>query len=1126
MMDRHRLRASAWGLTALTTVALVFVLATALSPTVRAQVLYGSITGIVKDTSAAAIPGADAEILNVATNYRQTAVTNSRGVWVINNVPDGLYRLKVSLTGFKEYVAENVQVSVGNVTRINVTLQVGEITESVTVSSAATSLQTDTTDVRAQLESREIAELPLSNYKNYQSLINLVPGATPGGFQNAVIDTPQRALTTNINGTNRNNNNTRIDGAISVNIWLPHHTRYVPPSETIEVVNISTNNFDAEQGFAGGAATTVITKSGTNQFRGSAFWLHENSALAARDFFLRGDKPTSIRNIGGATLGGPIKKDKLFFFGGFEAQVERLGITRTETVPTMAMRNGDFSAFPNTIYNPFTGNPDGSGRQAFAGNQIPAGMMNPAAVTMLGRIPLPSLPGETANFQRSGTQQYNRYNYDAKIDWYRNDQHRIWGKFSVMDALVSAEQVFGPGGGTGLSTAGSGDGDTLVKVFGVGHNWTLSPTFLVDGNFGISDMHQEVLPPDFDLGNFGQEVLGIPGTNATDDRSCFEGRCNGIPSFFVSGFSGFGGVDGWSPIFRDETSYTFTQNFSWVKKSHEFRWGYDLVKHDLTHWQPEIGSGPRGAFSFSRSITGALLAGDTSSSVGNENSMAAFLLGLPSSFGKSLQWEVMTTREWQHAFYFRDRWQATPDLTFTLGLRYEYFPLISRADRGIEVMNWAAAFNFAPEVLLGGVGGNPSNLVGVSKSLFAPRIGLAYRIGENNVVRAGYGITNNPLPFGRPLRGFFPATIAANFTGANSFDPAGSLTTGIPLFAGPDVSQGALPLPPTVDMRSMPNDRINRGYIQSWNVIYERKLPAEFVASIGYVGTHTVRSLADHNVNWSPPGTGRDGQQLYNAADPNCPNDTLIQCRTATTRYWDGWLDANYHSLQVAVNRRFTGGLFIKAAYTYSKAINFTDDDGWAGLSWNDTSILSRNRARAGYDIPHILQIATLYELPWGQGSGFGNQLIRGWQLNGIFSVNQNRPFTIGASGGSLNSRGNSQTADQVLSEVRNLGGIGSGNPYYDRSAFAPVTDVRYGTSGRNILRGPTWVNLDLSVFRNFRLTEDVTLEFRAESFNISNTPKFNNPNSSVNSSGFFDITSTSGNSSARLWRFGFKFKW
>ena len=290
-----------------------------------AQVLYGSVVGSVSDSTKAAVPGATVTLINKATNLARESTARGDGSYSFVNVQPGTYTVRVTLAGFKEAVEESVPVSGNSVSRVDVTLEVGQLSEAVTVQSEQRLLQTDSGSVTAELKSGEIASLPLGNYRNYQTLLNLVPGTTPAAFQNAVTDTPARALTTNVNGTARNNNNTRLDGTTNVFVWLPHHAVYVAPAETVDTVNISTNNFDAEQGMAGGAAVSVLTKTGTNEFHGSAFALHEDQGLQARNFFNSGDKIDSHRNIDGATLGGPILKNKLFFFAAWEGHVRADG---------------------------------------------------------------------------------------------------------------------------------------------------------------------------------------------------------------------------------------------------------------------------------------------------------------------------------------------------------------------------------------------------------------------------------------------------------------------------------------------------------------------------------------------------------------------------------------------------------------------------------------------------------------------------------------------------------------------------------------------------------------------------------------------------------------------------------
>ncbi|HEY2946201.1 MAG TPA: TonB-dependent receptor [Vicinamibacteria bacterium] len=1046
----------------------------------HAQVLYGTLVGEVTDSTRAGVPGAAVTITHKETNLSREATTDTSGTFRFVNLPPGTYTVKVSMTGFKEYSKENVPVTPNTISRVEVSLAVGQLSEAITVQSERALLQTDKADLHSELGAKEISSLPLNNYRNYQSLLNLVPGATPARFQNAITDTPARALTTNVNGTNRMTNTTRLDGTTNTFIWLPHHSIYVAPSETVETINVTTNSFDAEQGMAGGAAITVITKSGTNDFRGVLFALNDNEKLRARNFFLPkqadgspGVKPKTRRNIDGVTLGGPIVKNKLFFFLGWEGNHESAARTRTGTVATAAMRNGDFSGLGTTIYDPATGNPDGTDRSPFPNNQIPLNRMDPAALKLQALVPLPNASGTTNNFTRSDTQKLDRNNYDFKLNFNRNSAHQIWAKYSQMNALVTCNFFLQAAGGDGLCDGGSGKGDVKVKIASVGHTWTLSPHLVLDGVFGLTRHNQTIEGPDFGS-NFGLEVLGIPGTNGPDPRQ------GGMPIFNITGFSGLGNQNNWSPIYRDERTYTFNSSLTYVRDKHDFKFGVDVVRMELNHWQPELGLGPRGGFRFEGGPT-ALRGGTAAPN--QFNSYAAFLLGLPTSMNKSLQYEEMTGREWQLALYLRDRWQVSRKVTISAGVRFERYPLMTRADRGIE--RYDPATN---KVLLGGKGGNPTDL-GIKETypLLVPRVGIAWRVTDTSVLRAGYGMTISPIPFSRPLRGFYPLTIAQDFTGPNAFVPFGSLRTGIPPIIGPNLETGAVDLPPTADMRSPYADEIHRGYVQSWNVSYERKLPLDIAGTISYVGTQTTHQLVDRDINAAEPGGGRTGQPLFAAFG-----------RSAATRMWDGWLSSHYHGLQVALNRPFTKGMFIKAAYTYSKAMNYNDDEGWATLTFNSPSAISKNYARAGYDQPHVFQLGFVADLPFGKNSTSAlGAIVKNWQINGIASAFSGRPFTPTGSGASLNApsgAGNAQTPDQI-GPIKVLGGKGPGQPFIDPSSFKPVTEVRFGNMGRNSLRGPSTKNLDLSLFRRFPVRNRINLEARVEAFNVTNTPHFSGIN-------------------------------
>jgi Carboxypeptidase regulatory-like domain/TonB dependent receptor len=1145
------------------------------APTASAQVLYGSIVGTVTDQAGAVVPNAIVKVTNTSTGLARQATADSTGNYSIPNLLEGDYDLSVSASGFKPLTQRGVGVRINNVSHVDVKLEVGGFTDFVTVDASSALLQTTKADVNTNLESKAIENLPLSGYRNFQSLVNLVPGATPGRFQNAVIDTPQRDLTTNVNGQERGANNTRVDGAANILVTMPHHMVYVPPVESIQEVSISTNNFDAEQGITGGAAVTVSTKSGTNEFHGSAFAYHANNATRA---FLWDEnragvtrKPKGIRNFVGGSMGGPIKKNKLFFFADWEGTFERVGRSELFSVPTEDFRSGDFSRtlgsqildaggnpimVPTTeggsvplqegmIFDPFTGNVDGTGRSVFSSggrlNVIPASWLNSPMMQLLALVPLPNQPGDLNNYFNIGTQRLNRNNVDAKVNWNRNEKNQIWFKYSVMTALVNGDFGLGEAGGECLCDDGVGAGHTLVQLATIGQTYTLSPNLVIDGTFGWTRFGQNVQSPDLGT-NFGSDVLGIPGTNGPDIRE------SGMPEFEMTDYSSLGNTEGWNPLFRNDQSFTFNTNASWMKGKHEIRFGFDYLHHLMNHWQPELGAGPRGAFTFDPGVT-ALNPAVIEDAVGFQdgiipsfenswNSLAGFLLGTPTWSGKSSQFIKMDSKENIFALYVRDRWRVTPKLTLSLGLRWELYPNRTRS-AGLGIESYDPTTN---EVLVGGRGDIPrDNGVGYSKKLFAPRIGFAYQVGNSTVIRSGYGITYHSHPWGaQALRGWFPLTIAAEFSGVNGFQPVTTdpnyIASGVPNqpigadvgilpICCPDISAGRVPLPSANEMGyPVANRQLNRGYIQSWNLIVETKLPGEFVTSVGYVGTASVNGFAFLDINASQiPGSGNDGRPLYARFG-----------RTAATREWDGRTHSNYHSLQATVNRRLTGGLMLKASYTYSHAIDMADYSDWTEFLWNAPSVFGRNRATSSSNIPHIFQFGTVYELPFGANKkwatrGLAGTLLGGWQLNGIFSAYTGRPYTLTASGSTLNMPGNEQTPDQIKPEVEKLGKVGDDGTWFDTSAFARPTGVRFGNVGRNTMSGPGVVNLDLSLFRTFKLTERFNLQFRAESFNVSNTPHFSTPTddiADINSSNFGRILSTESTAAmgrSREFRFGLR---
>jgi carboxypeptidase family protein/TonB-dependent receptor-like protein len=1078
------------------TVLAAILVATVTATPAFTQNLYGTLTGTVTDAQGAHIPGATVTIKDENTGLELSGVTDAEGTYTIRNVTGGTYTLKAALTGFKEFVQTGIPITAGGIVRINGRLEIGALSEAVTVTTEATLLKTDKADVSVDLRPQDVVNLPLNQYRNYQYLMNLVPGATPPEFQNAQTDTPARSLSVNINGTNRNNNVTRIDGAASINVWLPHHAGYVAPVETIENVNISTNSFDSAQGMTGGAATAVLTKSGTNTFKGSAFFFRQQDELNARRGYFDPSKVDASTSILGGTAGGPIRQNKLFYFGSWERNAERQGRFDSYTVPTAKMRNGDFSevlALNSSfrIYDPATGTSTGANRSFFENAIIPANRTSELSRTIQALYPEPNNPGTNNGLQNNlylpRHDKADRDNYDLKVNWNRTASHQIWGKFSMMQASVF--NLFY------LPFDQAGGGDTRTLVFTGGQTWTLSPTLLFDANVGVNSMQQDFQGPDFGT-NFGSDVWGIPGLNvggASGPGSFDLNRYSGMPQV-ETGLAVLGNNSTWTPVWRDERSYTASANLTKVSGRHELRTGFDFIRLRLNHWQPEV-SNPRGILTFSGGVTGT----PGYSSVGGWNGYAAFLLGQMGSFAKSIQYEELSGRENQYAVYVADRWQVNQKFTVNAGLRYEYYPLMTRQDRGIELLD-LSTFN----VKLGGRGGNPTDLgIKVSKTLFAPRLGAAYRLNEKTVLRAGYGKTFTPLPWSRPMRGRFPLTIAFTDAGANGFTPYGNIANGIPLAPSPDLSTGNVPLPRGVAMTTPDPNDATRGATQSWNAFFERRLPLDISASIGYVGTRTDGQYATRNANYAESG-GNANRQLFTNAG------------TAAINVFASSAKARYHSLQAAVNRPFKNGLLIKGAYTLSKAMNEVEDDG-GGYTWAQPSQFNRNYALADSDRTHMLQVGFVYELPFARESSHpAALLVKNWQINGIASWLSGRPFTIGGDNGLLDQQGGQQTINLTGNADPGFGKAGPDEQWYDPSLFAQPGRV-WGNTGRNQFRGPLTWNLDASLFRQIPFGH-YHLELRVESQNVLNHPQWANPVTGFTDPNFMRIRSYA-NGGQGIWR-------
>lgn len=1069
-----------------------------------AQVLYGTLVGDVSGPDGRLISGAAVAVKNPATGLLREEKSDERGSWGFHDLPPGAYEVTVTAAGFAP-VRIAVEVKANAIARAATLLRLATQNQSVEVSDSAGQVQTDSGDLHSELSATEIRGLPVSGYRNYQSLLNLVPGATPSRFQNSIMDTPARSLTTNINGSSRNSISTAVDGAAIQQVYLPHHTLYNPPLDAIESVNIATNSFSAEQGLAGGAVVTVITKSGTNQFHGTLFEDHTNSALAARNiFFLGSSIPKALLNQFGGTLGGPVKRNQLFFFTSFEGLLQRQNASNIITLPTAAERSGNFVGLA-TIYNPTTGNANGTGRAPYTGNSIPASLFSTAAQKMLSLIPLPNLSGASNNYFVASDFSLNRYSIDEKGTWQIDSASSLFAKFSYMNAQAISGSTLGKGGGTGLSPGGSNSGSGIsninVYVVGLGYSRVLTPSLVVDTNFGFGRNDLNWVENDYGT-NYGSGFLGIPGTNGSDPNQ------SGLPSFAISGLETFGNTDAYTPEIKHDNTFTYVGNLTYTRGRHTLRFGAQTLNNVLNEFQPQRGFGPRGGFTF----TGGSTALNGGASANSANAFADFLLGNAATLGKSYQYEnPIAESEWQIGLYAQDQWQVTKRLTFNYGVRWEYYPILHSINR----------YDFATnQVYLGGVGQVSSNAgTTANPHQFAPRAGLAYRFNDKTVLRAGYGISLDPYPFTRALRDPYPVTIAQTITSTSSYIPAGTLSAGIPAVATINPGNGVIPLPLDAYTKTLLPGDFTRGYVESMNVTLERALGYGFDLATSYVGTRSIHQMAYVEGNAGQiPGAGAAGQPLYAPFG-----------RTAQTQIIKPFNTANYNALQVSLKRRFSKGTLLTLSYTHSKSIDFSTDSDSTPL-FNAVAYQSRNRAVSDFDRPNVLQIGYLAELPFGKGRqwvahGWPAWLLGGWQVSGVLSGYTGLPFTPTASATSLNAAFNTQVADQINPVVATLGGIGTGATWFDTTAYAPVSQPRFGTAGRNSLRGPGLTNLDLSLSRKFSLREWLAFDLRAEAFNLSNTPALANPAASVSSASFGHITATVGGAAdSRVIRFSGKF--
>jgi hypothetical protein len=933
-----------------------------------AQYLTGSIVGIVTDQSGAAVPDANVLVSNAHTGLTRRVTTDTTGRYRAVDLPEGTYTVTVWARGFRPLEKTNVLVVIGQTNEQDLRIAVGSVRQTVTVQGSAAVLQTQTTDVHSEISSTAVEDLPLNAYQNFQSVELLAPGVSSttevtGNYPNAEIDTPDRSYDINVNGLSVHMNNTRVDGATDLFIWLPDHLLIAPPAETIQAVNVQTASRNIERAGTAAGAVDVITKSGTNQFHGEVYAFNTNTNMDARNLFVHGPTPEHIVNNDGFTLGGPIKKNKLFIFVNLDGMFQRNQVSNLDLIPPDDYRQGNFSSAlgaplfnangtpidvctteggtvqlqQGMIFDPMTGDPTtGTGRCVYSNN----GQANVLAPSLLNQGTqkfwryMPA-PNETVPFTSSTVNNYlalepeeeTRPIYDAKVDWNRTQAETIWVKYMLQLANYDNGTDFGFAGGPG-----NGTGHQRAQLATVGYTHTFGPNRVLTGDFGFERMAEEGIMAGYGT-DLGQTLLGVAGTNVpTNDI-----RYTGMPEINMPGFTPMGNNNSWEPYTRDDWAFTTSHDLTWIHGSHEFHMGFDATHFHLNEWQPELVGTPQGELEFSPNNTFLNLPADTANPLGPQmtvyatqngaltptrftsslqDSVAEFDLGLLSGVQKGEQFIKMTDREWQMDWYFGDVWKVTPKLTTDLGLQYYHFTLPTR--NGTVKME---GYNPATNTLsLGGVGGNPATLdYSESNELFAPHTGIAYRLPRGMVFRAGYGLDYDTLPLERPLRGYYPLSLGENVVVPSSpvstYLPYDTFAQGIPPIQNPNISTGQITPPGDVVVETLAHGEFKRGYVQSWNATVEKQLPGQVLLNVAYVGNSLVHELNAVDINAATLDGGAASQPLDKYG------------RYIPTLFYQGYLTSHYNSLQVSADKRMGHGLFLQGAYTYSNTIAYEPDE-------------------------------------------------------------------------------------------------------------------------------------------------------------------------------------------------------
>lgn len=1062
-----------------------------------------TLDGIVRDQSGAVIPGATITVVNTRTGISSTATTNGEGDFVAPFLLPGEYRATAEKQGFKKVVREGITLSVGDTIRLEFVLEVGSLTDITTVTAEAPLVKADTSEIGQVVQQKPIEELPLnsSTGRNFTALMTLIPGAirtNPVG----TFDAPQGNSSFAVNGQRDSENNYQVDGADNNEVLLGIVT-ILPPPEALSEFKIQTNNYSAEFGRAGGAVINVDTRSGSNQVHGSAFEFVRNSYFSGRGPFDPAVLPPLRQNEWGGTLGGPIRRNRVFVFGDYEGFRQALGTTYIASVPTAAQRGGVFLASEGAgaIYNPSNGTP-------FPNNTIPASAISPVGQALLNLFPLPNLPGVASagtgvanNFTGPVVQTQHVTRVDTRVDAAVSAKDSVFVRYSIFNAFTALPPLFGPAA-TGNVPGAPGQGPSRDQSVVLSDVHIFSPSLINEARFSYSRIRDTYY--NYDYGQNLATQIGIPNINAFGPIS------TGLPIIAISGLSDLG-TEGPIPALRYENSFEWIDNVTWIHGNHRVKVGADIHRMRDDFYQISLAS-PRGQFNFDQNYTSN--AGAARTGLG----IASALLGDPATESRGVIYDFPSNRIFEPFFFVQDDIKITQKLTLNLGLRYElYYP-------PVDAFNNQSNFDRrSGNMLLAGRGGNSRALVNLDANNFAPRFGFAYAWKPNTVVRGGYGISYFPDKFGATggtLNDNYPFISLQTVTPPSIYAPSPqySLSAGIPSPVPPNLNQASVPL---VGSATYFDPNYKMGYVQFWNLTVQRQLTRDTVLEVSYVGNKGAHLFGNNHINLNLPLPGPG------AVVPRQPFYGLNPLAT-TINLRDSSEYSIYHALQAKFQKRLNHGFWLLFSYAYAKSI---DDmaTSYNPLDWNGIT-----RGPSGNDFTHAFTISSVYELPIGRGRAlFGHMnpvldaFLGGWQANGIYTFHTGLPSTAALTSGLASQEVNTGGSDRPnqIAQAALPSGQRSLAQYFNTAAFAalPAASYVFGNAGRDTIRGPSFSNLDCSLFKNFEIKERYKLQVRGEFFNVANHPNYGQPGTSFGTATFGTITSLASNANMRQVQLGAK---